>query len=100
MNQRAVQFWVGVMVVSTGLIASILVLLLGNKPAIFQPADTDGVRTGAKDGSKAPLALSQRLHCLLALFDILNHGPENIHVQCGREKHNQDKGIDKGDQPW
>lgn len=40
MNERAVQFWVGVMVVSTGLIAAILILLLGNKPAMFQKTYT------------------------------------------------------------
>ena len=37
MNRFAVQFWVGTLVVASGLIAGILILLLGNKPAMFQP---------------------------------------------------------------
>ncbi|MBN2216341.1 MAG: MCE family protein [Pirellulales bacterium] len=40
MNERALQFWVGVMVLATGLIAAILILLLGNMPTIFQKTYT------------------------------------------------------------
>lgn len=36
MNERIMQFWVGVMVFSISLIVAILILLLGNKPAMFQ----------------------------------------------------------------
>jgi phospholipid/cholesterol/gamma-HCH transport system substrate-binding protein len=36
MNERIMQFWVGVMVFATCLLVAILILLLGNKPAMFQ----------------------------------------------------------------
>jgi phospholipid/cholesterol/gamma-HCH transport system substrate-binding protein len=36
MNEQVLKFWVGVMVVSSGLIAGILILWLGDTPAIFQ----------------------------------------------------------------
>lgn len=40
MNERIMQFWVGVMVFATCLLVAILVLLLGNKPAMLQKTYT------------------------------------------------------------
>jgi phospholipid/cholesterol/gamma-HCH transport system substrate-binding protein len=40
MNDRSLKFWVGVMVVSTVLSTGILILWLGNEPAMFRPTYT------------------------------------------------------------